>query len=91
MLMGYFDDSGTHDQADIVLIAGVFGMEWQIRSLDRIWQKHLERPLDGQKTRLKRFHMVDCQNSRGEFTGWSRTETDSFCDELRRAIADSHV
>lgn len=91
MLNAYFDDSGTHDQSSIVLLAGVFGTEAEMTSLERMWQKHLDRPLDGLKPPLTRFHMTDCQGSRGEFEGWSRTETDYFCHQLQTTIIDSGV
>jgi hypothetical protein len=83
MLRAYFDDSGTHG-ADIVLLAGVLGTEWQHRSLERMWQKLIDSPLDGQKSRLSRFHMAECQSSHNEFAGWSRTETDYFCHLLQK-------
>jgi hypothetical protein len=35
--------------------------------------------------------MYDCQNSSGEFAGWTRTETDYFCHQLGTAIIDSGV
>jgi hypothetical protein len=91
MLTAYFDDSGTHASSNIVLVAGIFGTEWQLRSLDRLWQKQLEHPLSGAKQRLRRFHATDCYNSTNEFVGWSRTETDYFSHELRTAIIDSGV
>jgi len=91
MLRTYFDDSGTHGASEIVLVAGLLGTEGRLDGLDRNWKKHLERPLDGTKPPLKRFHMYDCQNSLGEFAGWSRTETDYFCHQLRQTIIDSGV
>jgi hypothetical protein len=91
MLTAYFDDSGTHVGSNIVLVAGVFGTEWQLSSLDRLWQKHVERPLSGAKPRLRRYHATDCFNSTNEFSGWTRTETDYFSHELRTVIIDSGV
>lgn len=91
MLRAYFDDSGTHDASKIVLVAGLFGTEGRMDGLDRNWKRHLERPIDGMKAPLTRFHMADCQASQGEFAGWSRTETDYFCHQLRTAIIESGV
>ena len=65
MLSAYFDDSGTHDQSQIVLLAGVFGTEAEMTSLEWLWRQELDRPIDGTKPPIKRFHMTDCQGSRG--------------------------
>jgi hypothetical protein len=91
MLAAYFDDSGTHEQSDIVLVAGIFGTEGRMDSLDRNWKRHLDRPLCGRKHRLRRFHATDCNASQGEFSGWTRTETDYFCHQLRMVIIESGV
>jgi hypothetical protein len=90
MLRAYFDDSGTHRSSNIVLVAGILGTEWQIKSLDRLWQMHVNRPLDGGKPPLRRYHATDCFNSTSEFSGWSRTETDYFSHELRTAIISAY-
>src|SRR5580658_1304562 len=91
MLTAYFDDSGTHTRSDTVLVAGIFGTEWQLTSLERLWKPHIDNPLCGRKPKLSRFHATDCNGSHGEFTGWSRTETDYFCHQLRTAIIQSGV
>jgi hypothetical protein len=96
MISAYFDDSGTHTggkwgPSRIVVVAGIVGTEGSIRGLEQTWKQHLDRPLCGQKKRLSRFHMVDCQDSRGEFEGWTRTETDYFCHQLREVIVESGV
>jgi hypothetical protein len=96
MLRAFFDDSGTHEggkwgPSKVVAVAGIFGTEAELRGLEKTWRKHLERPLCGAKPKLSRFHMTECQASDGEFTGWTRTETDYFCHQLGTAIIESGV
>jgi hypothetical protein len=53
MLTAYFDDSGTHAGSDIVLVAGIFGTEGQLTSLERLWQHALSRlPLENPFQRI---------------------------------------
>src|SRR5260370_40043072 len=59
--------------------------------LDHNWKRHLDSPLDGRKDRISRFHAYDCYQSVGEFTGWTRTETDYFRHQLRTVISESDV
>jgi hypothetical protein len=91
MITAYFDDSGTHESSDIVLVAGIFGTEGRMDCLDRNWKRHLDSPLDGRKERITRFHAYDCFQSVGEFAGWTRTETDYFRQQLRTVIIESDV
>jgi len=91
MITAYFDDSGTHEQSDIVLVAGIFGTEGRMEGLDRNWKRHLDSPLCGRKDPISRFHAHDCYQSLGEFTGWTRTETDYFRHQLRTVIIESDV
>jgi hypothetical protein len=90
MLTAYFDDSGTHDDSNVVLVAGIVGTEWQLSSLDRLWKSHIEQPLCGRKERLRRFHATECHDSRGEFAGWTRTETDYCFHQLHDVLIESH-
>lgn len=95
MLRPHFDDSGTHTggktgPSKIVLVAGIFGTEARLEALDRNWRKIIADPIDnGSRPSLQRFHAYDCDNSIGEFLGWSRTETDFLTHRLRTAIIES--
>lgn len=75
MLTAYFDDSGTHGKSEIVLWSGVFGNQQQWARFNKEWSAVLKEPCPKWGP-LKRFHMTECQSSRGEFTGWTRNETD---------------
>ena len=85
MLEAYFDDSGTHDDSEIVLWAGLFGNRYQWEFFNQLWAKKLADPSPG-KPPIKRFHMVDCYNSTGEFAGWRRAATDFLAHELTNVI-----
>ena len=81
MLVAYFDDSGTHTDSDVVLWNGLFGNRYQWQRFNELWKNKLKDPSPGKES-LKRFHMFECQDSRGEFSGWSRTATDFLVHEL---------
>jgi hypothetical protein len=85
MLITYFDDSGTHDDSEIVLLAGLFGNEYQWALFNDLWRKRLEESVPG-KPPVKRFHMTDCYNSLSEFAGWNRNETNYLAKELGEII-----
>jgi hypothetical protein len=85
MHRAYFDDSGSHDASEVVLLAGVFGHECQWQFFSELWTAKLADPSPG-KPPLKRFHMTECQSSRGEFSGWKRTETDFLIHELGQIV-----
>ncbi|WP_316199180.1 DUF3800 domain-containing protein [Bradyrhizobium sp. SZCCHNS2002] len=91
MITAYFDDSGTHGPSEVVIVAGIFATEARTRLLERRWRKLLADPLEGRKPPLKRFHMFDCYNSIGEFTGWTRTETDYLCHLVREELVGAEI
>ena len=91
MISAYFDDSGTHEASDVVVVAGVLATEGRLDCLERGWKRELARPIEGRKRPLKRFHMANCFASRGEYLGWTRAETDFHCHLLRELMIGNDV
>jgi hypothetical protein len=90
MLVGYFDDSGTHDDSEIIVWAGFVGSEDQWAGLTTAWTAKLAAPLPG-KPPLRRFHMSKCEARDGEFIDYSVAEKDALIHDFRHLIIDSNV
>ena|SRR5437763_810390 len=75
VLSACFDDSGTHTTSPFVVMACVIGSEAQWALFQSDWKARLLQPLPG-KPPLRKFHMTDCVNRRGEFQGYSEPEVD---------------
>jgi len=90
MLKGFFDDSGTHRNSEVVVWAGLFGTIDEFDQLERAWVEKLARPLPN-KPKLSKFSCRDCARGDGEFVGYGQGERDLLRNEMRQIIADSGV
>lgn len=90
MIRGYFDDSGTHGNSHVVVMAGLFGYPNQWDYLSQLWAKKLADPCPG-KEPLPRFHMAACQAADEEFLGWKRLECEYLVDELIEIIGKTGI
>ena len=81
-LAGYFDDSGTHDDSDVVLWGGFVGQEDDWRSLEPEWNARLR--VDG----INAFHMKDCAGEigRGAFADMDYASRQNLIHDLRNII-----
>jgi Protein of unknown function (DUF3800) len=79
MMQAYIDESGTHDQASVIVMAGFVARNRRWLIFDRKWQRVLNP--DGAD---RVFHATDCLGrfGRGEFEGVSKGERDALGDRL---------
>jgi hypothetical protein len=85
MLSAYFDESGTHRESSICVVAGLVASPDQWDRLTRSWQRVLD------SASITDFHASDCTTGGGIFRGWSPKEREQlycrFVDIIRRAVA----
>ncbi len=81
MLVGYFDDSGTHRAAPVCVLAGFIANSVLVDRLERDWRTELQTRRD-----LSWFHAVDCEEGEGEFATMPRPLRDSLAFGLSNVI-----
>jgi hypothetical protein len=89
-LKGFFDDSGTHDDSDVVVIGGLIGTVGQWEQFEMGWAAKLAAPLPG-KPPLRMFHLSHCAAADGEFKGYSEPERDAVTHDFRKIIIDAKL
>lgn len=76
LIVGYFDESGTHDSAPLSLMAGYIGDARQWRNFEKRARKLFAR------YRVDIFHSIDVKRSDKDFKGWTVDKKIKFLDEL---------
>lgn len=74
ILKTYMDESGIHDGAAVVAVAGYISRPKYWRAWTKDW--------NAAKRPVKVFHSTDCANFRGEFEGWDKDRRDAFVAKL---------
>lgn len=64
----YFDESGTHDNSEAVVVAGCVASNQQWQEFDRTWREVLS------DAEINHFHMRDFAHSLREFKDWKNDE-----------------
>jgi hypothetical protein len=91
VLSCYYDDSGTHNDSDVVVWAALFGNKYQWAALDDAWGQALKSTPQNCRP-LTHFHMARCDNGSGEFGDgdgyqrWPISDREALAKELRRII-----
>ncbi len=81
VLKVYLDETGIHDDAEMVAVAGYISRpkHWQAWTKD--WNVHKRRVPAGKKP-IKVFHSTDCATYHKEFDGWTKEERDPYVAQL---------
>ena len=77
IITAYFDESGTHKDAPLAVMAGYLGDEQQ-------WQEFNVRVGElFSECGVRQFHLVDLRHSDRDFAGWSIDKKIHLTDELQ--------
>jgi hypothetical protein len=87
VLGAFFDDSGTHASAPVIVMGGLLGTEEQWDVFAAAWNALLAHPLPG-KPPLSRFHLSPCRAGADEFRDYSLVERDRITYLFRHVILD---
>jgi len=85
LLQAYFDESGTHDEAAVTVIAGYIAPERAWKTLEQQWQEVLT------NHDIKVFHMVDFLAQEGEFALMETPEREDLISALIAVIVESDI
>jgi hypothetical protein len=75
----YFDESGTHDEAPVLILGGLLGSKSEFQGLGNSLNAISER------YGFDIFHAVDFRHGKGVFRGWSPQKKLQLAVEYRAA------
>ena len=78
MLKTFMDETGIHDDSEMVAVAGYISRPKIWRDWTKAWNL-AKRP-------IKVFHAADCANFHGEFEGWNKERRDPYVAQLLPVI-----
>jgi hypothetical protein len=84
ILAGYFDESGTHDKAEAITVAGYLSTPERWEAFEREWKAALE------EFRIPFFHMADFCNGASSYRDWGPELKLERFDRLVKII-NAHV
>lgn len=90
MLKTFMDETGIHDDAEMVAVGGYISRPKDWRAWTKAWNVHKRRVPHGRKS-IKVFHSTDCANYREEFEGWTKEERDPYVAQLLPVIPEHEL
>lgn len=83
MLKTFMDETGIHDNAEMVAVGCYIAKPKTWRNWTKTWNQA--------KKPIKIFHSTDCANLRGEFKDWSKEQRDALVAKLLPIIANHDI
>lgn len=81
MLKIFWDETGIHDYAPMVAVAGYISRPQYWREWTKDWNIHKRKVPAGRRP-INVFHATDCANYWGEFEGWTKEDRDEYVAQL---------
>jgi hypothetical protein len=81
MLKAFMDETGVHDDAEMVAVGGYISRPKHWRAWTKDWNVHKRKVPQGRQP-IKVFHSTDCANYWREFKGWTKEERDPYVAQL---------
>lgn len=85
VLKTYMDETGVHDDAEMVAVAGYISRPREWQAWTKQWNVHKRRVPAGRK-RIEVFHATDCAGFWEEFEGWTKEDRDPYVAQLLPVI-----
>jgi hypothetical protein len=76
LYIAYFDESGTHDDAETTVVAGFVSNMTQWEAFSQKWQQALD------ASHIDYMHMADFESRQGQFKGWSEDDKRDLLSRL---------
>jgi len=89
MILGYFDESSTHEGSKIVSLCGFLADPRIWDDFDAEWKKVLDKR--DWPNRPREFHMYDCVHGTGPFNGWSLAERLAIYGDMASLVCGTNL
>lgn len=90
ILKVFMDETGIHDDAEIVAVGGYIARPKTWRAWTKDWNVHKRRVPVGRKP-INVYHATDCANYWNEFEGWTKEERDPYVAQLLPVIPSHDI
>lgn len=85
MLKTFMDETGIHDDAEMVAVGAWIANPKTWRAWTKDWNMRKRKVPQGRRP-IKVFHSTDCAAYQGEFESWAKEERDAFVAQLLPVI-----